>query len=162
MTIPHEATVTDTNNNMTGEFGLAHGPLTLPDITPMKFYGPKCQVLDAPFEAKMLKCPSAPKVGTPFRVSYQVTNQTAKSQTLTVSLSKNSTGTLSHSQILVVGKLQGETHMAPWEQKEFSFTFMSMVAGKVPRPLLSVSSGRHQTWVIHESNVSSHSFYVMP
>jgi hypothetical protein len=40
---------------------------------------------------------------------------------------------------------------------------MSMIAGKVPRPQLSVSSGRHKTWVINESNnLSSPTFFVMP
>ena len=161
LTLSHEMNPANIDNSLMGEFGLAQGPLILPNIAPMTFYGPRCQVLDAPFKAKLLKCPSAPKVGTPFRVSYQVTNQTAKSQSLKVSLNNNDTAS-STSQLLVAGKMQGETQMAPWEEKVFSFTFMSMVAGKVPRPCLSVSSGRHQTWVINESNMSSQTFFVMP
>jgi hypothetical protein len=166
LTLSSEMTSTDTNCSMIDDFGLAHGPLIVSNITPMKFYGPKCRVLDAPFEAKILKCPSAPKVGTPFRVSYKVTNLTAKSQTLTLSLKNNQSGGTTptpNSQLLVTGRMQGETQMAPWEEKIFSFTFMSMTAGKVSRPQLSVSSGRHKTWVINESNdLSSHTFFVVP
>jgi hypothetical protein len=166
LTLSSEMTYTDANCSMLADFGLAHGPLILSNIAPMKFYGPRCHVLDAPFKAKVLKCPSAPKVGTPFRVSYQVTNLTAKSQTLKLSLNNNQSGgtaPTSNSQLLVTGKMQGETQMAPWEEKVFSFTFMSMIAGKVPRPQLSVSSGRHKTWVINESNnLSSPTFFVMP
>ena len=152
--------------SMLDDFGLAHGPLVLSNIAPMKFYGPICNVLDAPFKAKMLKCPSAPKVGTPFRVSYQVKNQTAKSQTLKLSLANNQNDGATrsfNSQLLVTGKMQGDLHMAPWEEKVFSYTFMSMIAGKVTRPPLSVSSGRHQTWVINESNnMNSQTLFVMP
>jgi hypothetical protein len=166
LTLSSEMTATDANSSMIDEFGLAHGPLILSNITPMKFYGPNCHVLDAPFKAKMLKCPSAPKVGTPFRVSYKVTNRTAKSQTLKLSLNNNQSGgttPASNSQLLVTGNIQGETQMAAWEEKVFCFTFMSMIAGKVPRPRLSVSSGRHQTWVINESiSLSSPTFFVMP
>lgn len=164
LTLSQEMTPANADNSLMDEFGLAHGPLILPIIAPMTFHGPRCQVLDAPFKAKMLKCPSAPKVGTPFRVSYQLTNQTAKSQTLKVSLNNDTSGgtTSSNSQLLVTGKMKGEMQMAPWEEKVLSFTFMSMIAGKVSRPCLSVSSGRHQTWVINESNANSHTFFVMP
>ena len=158
-------TPANADNSLMNEFDLAHGPLILPIIDPMTFHGPRCQVLDAPFKAKMLKCPSASKVGTPFRVSYQLTNQTAKSQTLKVSLNNDTSGgttSSSNSQLLVTGKMKGEMQMAPWEEKVLSFTFMSMIAGKVSRPCLSVSSGRHQTWVINESNATSHTFFVMP
>uniref|UniRef100_A0A7S2LZA6 Trafficking protein particle complex subunit 11 domain-containing protein n=1 Tax=Skeletonema marinoi TaxID=267567 RepID=A0A7S2LZA6_9STRA len=166
LSLSSEMASTDGNNSMLDEFGLAHGPLILSNIAPMKFYGPRCHVLDAPFKAKMLKCPSAPKVGTPFRVSYQVTNQTAKSQTLQLSMNSNQRGDAvpaSNSELLIAGKMQGEAQMGPWEEKVFSFTFMSMIAGKVSRPQLSVSSGRHQTWVINESNnLSSQTLFVLP
>ena len=165
LTLSSERTSTDGNSSMLDEFGLAHGPLMLSDIAPVKFYGPKCRVLGAPFKAKMLKCPSAPKVGVPFRVSYQVTNQTAKSQTLKISLNNNQRGDTvpaSNSELLIAGKTKGEAQMGPWEEKLFSFTFISMIAGKVSRPQLSISSGRHQTWVINESSLSSQTLFVLP
>lgn len=165
LTLSSEMASTD-GKSMLDEFGLAHGPLILPEIAPMKFYGPRCHVLGAPFKAKMLKCPSAPKVGVPFRVSYQVTNQTAKSQTLKVSLNNNQRGDTvpaSNPELLIAGKTKGEAQMGPWEEKLFSFTFISMIAGKVSRPQLSISSGRHQTWVINESNnLSSQTLFVLP
>ena len=165
ITVSSETAPADGNSSLLDEFGLAHGPLILPDIAPMKFHGPRCHVLDAPFKAKLLKCPSAPKVGKPFRVSYQITNQTAKSQTLKLSLNKGQRGNTnpaSNSELLIAGKMQGEAQMGPWEEKVFSFTFMSMIAGKVSRPQLSISCGRHQTWVINESSLSSQTLFVLP
>mmetsp|Transcript_5725 Transcript_5725/g.9382 ORF Transcript_5725/g.9382 Transcript_5725/m.9382 type:complete len:1581 (+) Transcript_5725:68-4810(+) len=165
ITVSSETAPADGNSSLLDEFGLAHGPLILPDIAPMKFHGPRCHVLDAPFKSKLLKCPSAPKVGKPFRVSYQITNQTAKSQTLKLSLNKGQRGNTnpaSNSELLIAGKMQGEAQMGPWEEKVFSFTFMSMIAGKVSRPQLSISSGRHQTWVINESSLSSQTLFVLP
>lgn len=148
------------------EFGSTHGPLSLTNLTPMIFYGPQCQVLHAPFKAKLLKCPSMPKVGTPFGLSYQVTNLTAKCQTLILSLNDakdgNETGQSSNPQLLGAGKLKEEMQMAPFEERTFYFTFMSMVAGRVLRPSLTVSSGRHQTWVINETAMSSRYLFVMP
>jgi len=147
------------------EFGSTHGPLGLPNLTPLIFYGPQCRVLPSPFLAKLLKCPSTPKVGVPFCITYQVTNKTAKSQTLTVSLNDVRKGDKTvrspSPELLGTGKLKEEMTMAPFEEKAFSFTFMSMVAGKVLRPPLTVSSGRHQTWVINERLISQYLF-VMP
>lgn len=165
LTVSPEMASTDGNSSTLDEFGLAHGPLIMPDIAPMRFNGPKCPVLDAPFKAKLLKCPSAPKVGTPFRVSYQVTNQTAKSQTLKLALNKsqrdNTTPASTDSELLIAGKMQGEAQMGPWEEKVFSFTFLSTIAGRVSRPQLSISSGRHQTWVVNESSLSQ-TLFVLP
>lgn len=142
------------------QFGLVHGPLSLLNLNPVTCFGPQCQVLPSPFSAKLLKCPSAPKVGSPFSVLYQVTNRTAKSQTLVLRLNE-APGRESETQLLGAGKLEGEVQMAPFEEKTFSFTFMSMVAGKVHRPPLTVYSGRHQTWVINEL-ASSRQLFVMP
>lgn len=141
-----------------GEFGSTHGPLDLPDLSPVIFYGPQCRVLPSPFSAKVLKCPSTPKVGTPFCISYQVTNQTAKSQSLVVSMIDVQQGDTA---ILSTGKLKEELQMAPFEEKTFSFTFMSMGAGKVLSPPLTVSSGRHNTWIINETLAPQYLF-VMP
>ena len=149
----------------TDEYGMAHGPLCLPDIAPLIFYGPQCQVLNAPFIARIIKCPSL-KVGIPFRVTYQITNKTAKSQTLIFSL--NDTGntddtTLASSEnLLVTGKVHGQVQISPFEEKSFPFTFMSMIAGKVRCPNFCVSSGRHQSWVINESAVKDRYFFIMP
>mmetsp|Transcript_15475 Transcript_15475/g.24981 ORF Transcript_15475/g.24981 Transcript_15475/m.24981 type:complete len:317 (+) Transcript_15475:1-951(+) len=165
LSLPGDANLLAGIRTATDEFELTHGPLSLPNLTPIFFYGPQCQVLNAPFKAKLLKCPAMPKVGTPFRISYQVTNQTAKSQSLVVSLNdaqdSDQTGT-SDPQLLGTGKMKEEIQMAPFEEKTFSFTFMSMVSGKILRPPLTVSSGRHQTWVINESLMSSRYLFVMP
>jgi hypothetical protein len=149
------------------EFDMAHGPLMLPDIAPMIFYGPQCQVLNAPFTAKLLKGPS-PKVGVPFRMKYEIKNKTAKSQTLTFWLSNIQQSSVDEStsaipeQLLIDGKVKGELQISPFEAKSLQFTFMSMVAGKVRCPCLQVSSGRHQSWVINESAVKERHFFVMP
>lgn len=156
--LPDDLSPIDTSD----EFGSAHGPLVLPSVTPMIFYGPQCQVLPSPFTAKLLKCPSTPKVGAPFCISYQVTNRTAKTQTLILSLNDvqdGDTSTSSSLQLLGTGKIKEEMQMAPFEEKTFSFNLLAMIAGKVRRPPLTVSSGRHKTWVINEAN--SHLF-VMP
>merc|ERR1712194_614071 len=121
-------------------------------------YGPQYQVLNAPFKAKLLKCPSTPKVGSPFCISYQVSNQTAQRQPLILSLAQEKDQT----DLLCTGKIKEEMQMAPFEEKIFSFTFMSMVAGKILRPPLTVSSARHQTWVINETRMSSRYLFVMP
>ena len=147
------------------EFGRTHGPLSLSNLPPMIFHGPECKVMNAPFEAKLLKCPSTPKVGSPFCISYQVTNQTAKSQTLGLSLkdthdSKQPGPT--NQQLLGAGKSKEDIELAPFEEKTFSFTFISMTAGRVLRPPLMVSSGRHKTWVINETNTSARYLFVMP
>jgi len=158
--LPDNLALSDTKD----EFGFTHGPLGLPNLSPMIFYGPQCRVLPSPFTAKLLKCPSIPKVGAPFCISYQVTNGTAKSQMLILCLNdvhNGDPGTQSSPQLLGTGKLKEEMQMAPFEEKTFSFTFMSMVAGKVLRPPLTVSSGRHQTWVINETLICPHLF-VMP
>ena len=146
----------------TDEFGSAHGPLNLPNLTPMIFYGPQCQVLPSPFSARLLKCPSTPKVGTPFCVTYKIVNRTAKTQTLVLHLNDVQDGDTSHPQLLGSGKLKEESQLAPFEERTFSYTFMSMVAGKVLRPPLTVSSGRHQTWIINETILSSRYLFVMP
>lgn len=146
----------------TDEFGPTHGPLALPNLAPVTFYGPQCQVLPSPFAARLLKCPSTPKVGAPFCVSYRVTNRTAKSQTLVLRLNEVQDGDAAGSpHLLGTGKSKEEMQMAPFEEKVFSYSFLSMVSGKIRRPPLTVSSGRHQTWVINETLVPSHLF-VMP
>ncbi|KAL7546228.1 hypothetical protein ACHAWF_009563 [Thalassiosira exigua] len=155
--------LTDIADGILDDFGATHGPLCLPDLTPMVFYGPQCQVLTAPFRAKLLKCPSTPKVGTPFCVSYQVTNRTAKSQTLILELNDAPNDrSASEPHLLGAGVVKKEMQMAPFEEKTFSFTFLSMAAGKVLRPPLTVSSGRHQTWVINETLMSTRHLFVMP
>ncbi len=150
------------------DFGLVHGPLSLSDVEPMKFHGPQCYILNAPFSAQLRDCPSAPKVGTPFQLTYQITNRTAKFQTLTVSMHSDSAKTddytfPSNNELLVTGKLKGEIQVAPFETQSIGFTFISMVAGKVLRPPLTVSSGRHQSWVINEIEcTNSRYLFVMP
>ena len=154
-----------TSTDITDDFKGVHGPLSLPKVAPMVFYGPQCQVLPSPFTAKLLKCPSTPKVGNPFCISYQVTNRTAKSQTLLLRLDEEQDGAAANSsspQLLGSGKVKEELQMAPFEEKTFSFTYICMVAGKVLRPPLTVSSGRHQTWVINETAMSSRHLFVMP
>lgn len=153
------------NNPITivDEFDMAHGPLSISTVTPMIFYGPRCQVLNAPFSAKILKHPS-PKVGIPFRVVYQITNNTAKIQVLTFSLDDASANgedsSTQTNQLLISGWTRGEVQISPFEMRLFPFTFMSMVAGNVPRPNFTVSSGRHQSWVINEKR--GEFFFVMP
>ena len=144
----------------TDEFCATHGPLRLPNLTPIIFYGPQCQVLNAPFKAKLLKCPPTPKVGSPFCISYQVSNRTAKSQSLVLNLAQENDQM--NPLLLCAGKIKQEMQMAPFEEKTFSFTFVSMAAGKILRPPLAVSSGRHQTWVINETRMSSRHLFVMP
>lgn len=159
-----DETITEYSVNF-DEYGLAHGPLSIPNISPMVFYGPQCQVLNSPFTAKLLKCPT-PKVGVPFRVAYQVTNKTSKSQTLTFSLDDTRNGgddtTTSPEHLLITGKTKGEVQIAPFEEKSFPFTFMSMNAGNMQCPSFRVSSGRHQSWVINEANSKERNFFVMP
>ena len=144
------------------DFGLNHGPLSLPTLAPMIFHGPACQVLHAPFKAKLLKCPSTLNVGTPFCLSYQVTNLTAKCQMLSLCLVVDEASKNNSLQLLAAGKLKEEMQMAPFEEKTFSFTFISMMAGKILRPPLTISSGRHQAWVINETSMSSRYLFVMP
>ncbi len=147
------------------EFGSSHGPLSVP-LTPIIFHGPRCQVLDSPFTAKLLKCPATPKVGAPFCISYLVANKSAKNQTLVVRLNDEQVGktatSSSRPQLLGSGKLKEEMEMAPFEEKIFSFTFISMLAGKVLRPSLNVYSIRHQTWVVNETRLSPRYLFVMP
>ncbi|KAL9179298.1 hypothetical protein ACHAXT_008588 [Thalassiosira profunda] len=155
---PIDPLPTDTNATAMDDFGLIHGPLGLPNLPPVVFHGPPCQVLSAPFRAKLLNCRSAPRVGSPFDICYQVTNRTAKTQALQVTLNDEQDS----AQLLGSGKLKEEVQMAPFEEKTFSFSFVSMVAGRVPRPPLTISSGRHQTWVINETLMSSREVFVMP
>lgn len=162
-TLSKEAAAEYTTAN---DFGLSHGPLCLPDVAPIIFYGPECQVLNAPFTVKVLKCPS-PKVGIPFRVTYQVKNKTSKSQTLLYSLSEtpitnDGVAFLHTEELLIHGKVQGEVQISPFEEKSFPFTFMSMNAGKVHCPGFRVSSIRHQSLVINESATKDRYFFVMP
>lgn len=140
------------------EFGSTHGPLCLSSVSPMIFHGPQCKVLSSPFSAKLLKCPSTPKVGVPFAVKYQITNKTAKSQSLVLNLNDSQ----DEQQLLGTGKSKEESQLAPFEAKTFSFTFMSMVAGNVGRPSLTVSSSRHQTYVINETHMPHQTLFVMP
>ncbi|KAL3810529.1 hypothetical protein ACHAXA_006537, partial [Cyclostephanos tholiformis] len=131
----------------TDEFGSAHGPLSLPGLTPIIFHGPPCQVLPSLFKASLVIFPSAPKVGTQFCISYRVTNQTAESQTLVLHLNYDQVSDItlfSSPQLLGAGKLKDDTQIGPYETKTSSFTFVSMVAGKVCVPALSVYSCRHQ------------------
>jgi len=103
------------------------------------------------------------KVGTPFCISYQVTNQTAKSQSLVLRLNAAQDGDKTGpAQLLATGKTKKEIQMAPFEVKYFSYTFMSMVAGRIIRPPLTVFSDRHQTWVINETLLDSRYLFVMP
>lgn len=147
----------------TDEYGMAHGPLCLSDVSPMIFYGPQCIVLNAPFSAKLLKAPS-PKVGVPFCVTYQITNRTAKSQTLKYALTDNraSGDNGAEGQLMISGKVEGEVQISPFEQKTFPFTFMSMTAGRLRCPNFCVSSNRHQSWVINDRMVNDRYFFVMP
>lgn len=140
------------------EFIAVHGPLNLPNLTPIIFCGPPCQVLHAPFQAKLLKCPMMPKVGTPFCIKYQVSNKTAKSQSLVLNLVQE--GDSRSPLLLSAGKLREVVQMAPYEDKEFTFTMMPMAAGKTLRPPLTVSSGQY--WVINETAKSSRQLFVMP
>lgn len=146
-------------------FGSAHGPLQSSKQTPMIFHGPQCKVLDSPFMAKLLKCPATPKVGTPFCISYLVTNKSGRSQKVVVRLNDEKVENAFSQpgpQLLGTGKLKEEVEMAPFEEKVFSFTFISMLAGKVLRPSLNVSSSRHQTWVVNETLLSPRYLFVMP
>ena len=118
---------------------------------------PQCKVLSSPFSAKLLKCPSTPKVGVPFAVKCQITNKTAKSQSLVLNLNDAQ----DEQQLLGTGKSKEESQLAPFEAKTFSFTLMSMVAGNIVRPPLTVSSGRHQTYVINETQ-RHQTLFVMP
>ena len=156
---PDDQTPISTND----EFGYTHGPLSLPNLAPMVFCGPLCQVLPSPFSAKLLKCPSTPKVGVPFAITYQVTNKTAKCQTLVLRMNDTQDGDTAGGgpQLLGTGKLKEESLLAPFEEKTFSFTFMSMAAGQVMRPPLTISSGRHQSWIINEA-VMPQNLFVMP
>ena len=161
MSIPAGSTTMIT----TDEFGSFHGPLQLSIQPQMIFQGPKCKILDSPFMAKLLRCPATPKVGSPFCISYLVTNRSTKSQAVIVRLNDASAGDVISppaAQLLGTGKLTEEMQLAPFEEKIFSFTFVSMLAGKVPRPSLSVSSSRHHTWVVNEDLLSPRYLFVMP
>ena len=136
------------------EFGSAHGPLSLPGLTPIIFHGPPCQVLPSLFKASLVNLPTAPKVGIPFCITYQVTNQTGESQTLVSHLKCDQTSDVTFftsPQLLGAGKSKDETQIGPYETKSSSFTFVSMVAGKVCIPPLALYSSRHQTWVINQT-----------
>jgi hypothetical protein len=146
---------------MSDDYGMAHGPLCLPDVAPMIFYGPNCSVLNAPFTAKLLKSPS-PRVGLPFRMTYQIVNKTSKSQTLVYSLNSASGEDDAREQnLLIDGKVRGVVTVAAFEKKIFPFTLVSMNAGRISCPSFQVSSNRHQSWVINESAGGKYLF-VMP
>lgn len=148
----------------TDEFGSAYGPLSLPGLTPIIFNGPPCQVLPSLFKASLVNVPAAPKVGIPFCISYQVSNQTGESQTLVLHLNCDQVSDVTlftSPQLLGAGKSKDETQIGPYETKTSSFTFVSMAAGKVCIPPLSLYSGRHQTWVINET-LSPHFLFVTP
>ncbi len=147
------------------EFGSAHGPLHLSGQSSMICRGPQCKVLASPFVARLLKCPATPKVGTPFSISYLVTNKSAKSQAVVVRLNdekaENATSPPAP-QLLGTGKVMEEMELAPFEERVFSFTYISMFSGKVLRPSLSVSSSRHQTWVVNETPLNPRHLFVLP
>lgn len=147
------------------EFGSAHGPLQISNQPSMIFHGPQCTVLDSPFMAKLLRCPATPKVGTPFCISYLVTNRSAKRQAVVVHVNEERPGNTvppPAPQLLGTGKLKEELELAPFEEKEFSYTFISMLAGKVLRPSLRVSSNRYKTWVVNETPLSPRYLFVLP
>ena len=150
---------------------LRHGPLAIDGVAPVTLLGPACTVVDAPFSVELTQRPSLPKVGSPFHLTYQVTNNTAKNQSLRMSMGGDDYGgggggggggEGTASSFLCAGKVQEEVELAPFERRACSFTLMSMVAGRTVRPAVSITSNRYQTWVVKEALTSHRQVFVMP
>lgn len=141
-----------------------HGPLAVEGAAPVTFLGPACTVVDAPFTVELTQRPSLPRVGSPFHLTYRVTNNTAKNQSLWVSMGDEDAagGGSSGAIFLSGGKVQEEVELAPFERRACSFTLMGMVAGRSVRPAVSIASNRYQTWVVRETLTSHRQVFVMP
>jgi hypothetical protein len=151
------------------KFGSAHGPLDISGgVLPFVVQGPQCQISPSLFKVELLNVPAAPKVGTPFCITHQVTNLTAELQTLTLLLKLEQGGlgggTVDSTcpQLLCAGKVKEEVLVGPYECRTFSFTFMSLLTGKVCMPQLTIYSGRHQNWVIKETLGPHRYLFVIP
>jgi len=139
---------------------LVHGPLALEKMVPLTFQGPLCRIMDAPFSVKLSQRPSLPKVCSPFCIKYRVTNNTAKSQSL--KLAMNSDADETAPQFLASGKMKEHLELAPFEERTLNFTLMSMLAGEILRPAMTLTSDRYQTWVVNETPTKSRYLFVMP
>ena len=149
------------------KFGSAHGPLDISGgLMPFNVQGPQCQISPSLFKVELLNIPATPKVGTPFCITHQVTNLTAEIQTLTLQLrlAQGGVGAVDPTppQLLCAGKVKDEVQVGPYECRTFSFTFMSLVTGKVCMPQLTIYSGRHQNWVIKETLGPPRYLFVTP
>ena len=149
------------------KFGSAHGPLDISGgLMPFNVQGPQCQISPSLFKVELLNIPATPKVGTPFCITHQVTNLTAEIQTLTLQLRLAQGGVAAVDptppQLLCAGKVKDEVQVGPYECRTFSFTFMSLVTGKVCMPQLTIYSGRHQNWVIKETLGPPRYLFVTP
>ena len=65
-------------------------------------------------------------------------------------------------QLLCAGKVKEEIQVGPYECRTFSFTFVSLVTGKVCMPQLTIYSDRHQNWVIKETFGPHRYLFVIP
>jgi hypothetical protein len=151
------------------KFGSAHGPLDISgDLLPFVVQGPQCKISPSLFKVELLNVPAAPKVGTPFCITHQVTNLTAQIQTLTLLLKLEQGGGVGGTvdttcpQLLCAGKVKEEIQVGPYECRTFSFTFVSLVTGKVCMPQLTIYSNRHQNWVIKETFGPHRYLFVIP
>lgn len=134
-----------------------HGPLSLKELSTIKFRGPFCYMENAPFATSVSIEPSAPRVGTPFEVLYRVMNKTGLHQVLEVALQDT---TATNSSVLIAGSVKGELRLSPQATQLLSYTAIATKAGKVMVPSVTISSNRYNTWLVNGTEPSE--LYVMP
>lgn len=163
--LPNEFNITNGNNN-SDPFGRKHGPLSLRSHQPVKIFGPLCYIEKTPFEATLKSIPSAPKVAVPFEVVFDVTNKTACHQQLQVNLNVSDDNNNNNSNIsdgiLVSGMTNGDIHFGPKETKSLVYILLASYAGRMQLPSLTVTSLRHNAWVIKTDRKNSPHVFIMP
>jgi hypothetical protein len=134
-----------------------HGPLSLQELSTIKFRGPFCYIESAPFSTVFSIEPSAPRVGVPFEVLYRIMNKTSVPQVLVVALQDT---TATNQSVLVAGSVKGELRLSPQATQLLSYTAIATKVGKVSIPSVSISSARYNTWLAQGTEPSE--LYVLP
>lgn len=144
--------------------GNNHGPLLLPKASTIKFFGPMCCIERAPFEARLLSFPAAPRVAVPFKVKYLILNKTCLHQRLSLSITEPHLGGKSEASdaLLISGFVNGDVHLAPSESRVLCYSALAMMAGRTPMPNLTLFSLRYKSWVINDGPDSSRHLFVLP
>ena len=152
--LPPDAVVTDSLR-----YSKIHGPLRLERPSSIRFPGPSCEVLKAPFHARMTVVPTAPTVAVPFQVNYCIENLTCLHQALTLDMADHGTN---DDGLLIAGMINGDLQLGPKEKQTISYTVMATCPGNVRLPSLSIASNRYSTWVIHEKAGNQFPLYIFP